>query len=319
MSESTKLKFNEPWIPQRADPYVYRHTDGTYYFTASVPAYDGIVLRRSDTLAGLADAPEVEIWHKHARGIMSKHIWAPELHYLDGKWYVYYSGGDVDDIWEIRPYVLECQGQDPLSDPWVERGKMKRAAGDVFSFEAFSLDATVFENKGKRYYVWAEKVSVYPQISNLYIAEMETPCSLKTVQVLLTTPDYDWERVGFWVDEGPAVIHNAGKIYLTYSASETGPAYCMGMLTADEDSDLLDPRSWTKERYPVLTSDPSRGIYGPGHNSFTVDEEGNPIMVYHARTEEKIIGNPLYNPNRHAMLMRLRFDPESGRPIFSYD
>ncbi len=319
MSESTKLKFNEPWIPQRADPYVYRHTDGMYYFTASVPAYDGIVLRRCETLAGLANAPETEIWHKHERGIMSKHIWAPELHYLDGKWYVYYSGGDVDDIWEIRPYVLECQGQDPLADPWVEKGKMKRADGDVFSFEAFSLDATVFENKGRRYYVWAEKVSVYPQISNLYIAEMETPCSLKTVQVLLTTPDYDWERVGFWVDEGPAVIHNAGKIYLTYSASETGPAYCMGMLTADEDSDLLDPRSWTKERYPVLTSDPSRGIYGPGHNSFTVDEDGNPIMVYHARTEEKIIGNPLYNPNRHAMLMRLKFDPESGRPIFSYD
>lgn len=319
MSESKKLKFNEPWILQRADPYVYRHTDGAYYFTASVPAYDGIVLRRSDTLAGLADAPEVEIWHKHQKGIMSVHIWAPELHYLDGKWYVYYSGGDIDDIWEIRPYVLECQGQDPLSDPWVEKGKMKRAAGDVFSFEAFSLDATVFENRGKHYYVWAEKVNVYPQISNLYISEMETPCRLKTPQVMLTTPDYDWERVGFWVDEGPAVIHSRGKIYLTYSASETGPDYCMGMLTADEDSDLLDPRSWTKERYPVLKSDPARNIYGPGHNSFTVDEDGNPIMVYHARIEEKIIGNPLYNPNRHAMLMRLKFDPQTGRPIFSYD
>lgn len=318
MSDSKKLKFNEPWILQRADPYVYRHTDGFYYFTASVPAYDGIVLRRSATLAGLADAPEVEIWHKHEKGIMSVHIWAPELHYLDGKWYVYYSGGDVDDIWEIRPYILECQGSDPLSDPWIEKGKMKRADGDVFSFEAFSLDATIFENKGKRYYVWAEKVSVYPQISNLYIAEMETPCSLKTPQVMLTTPDYDWERVGFWVDEGPAVIHNKGKIYLTYSASETGPDYCMGMLTADENSDLLDPRSWTKERYPVLSSDPALGIYGPGHNSFTVDEEGNPIMVYHARIEAEIIGDPLYNPNRHAMLMRLKFDPQTGRPIFSY-
>ena len=63
----------------------------------------------------------------------------------------------------------------------------------------FSLDATVFEDHGKRYYVWAEKVGVGRQISNLYIAEMETPNKLKTVQVLLTTPDYDWERVGFWV------------------------------------------------------------------------------------------------------------------------
>ena len=84
------------------------------------------------------------------------------------------------------------------------------------------------------------------QISNLYIGEMESPYKLKTVQVLLTTPDYDWERVGFWVNEGPAVIHHNGKIYLTYSASETGAAYCVGMMSASEDSDLLDPNPGQK-------------------------------------------------------------------------
>ena len=228
-------------------------------------------------------------------------------------------GGDKDDVWAIRPYVLECADTDPLTGVWTEKGKMGRADADEFSFEAFSLDATVFENKGKHYYVWAEKVGVGKQISNLYIGEMETPYKLKTVQVLLTSPDYDWERVGFWVNEGPAVIHHDGRIYLTYSASETGAAYCMGMLAADEDSDLLDPKSWTKERYPVLRTDESRGIYGPGHNSFTEDEEGNPVMVYHARTEAEIEGNPLYNPNRHAMLMKIRWDEKTGAPIFSYE
>ena len=84
-----KQLYNEPWILQRADPYVYRHTDGTYYFTASVPAYDGIYLRKSDTLLGLKVAKEVEVWHKHDEGIMSIHIWAPEIHYLDGAWYIY--------------------------------------------------------------------------------------------------------------------------------------------------------------------------------------------------------------------------------------
>ena len=139
------LKYNEPWILQRADPYVYRHTDGAYYFTASVPEYDRIVLRKSDTLAGLETADENEIWHKHESGPQSIHIWAPELHYLFGKWYIYYAGGDKDDIWAIRPYVLECQGDDPVNDNWIEKGKMQRADGDEFSFEAFSLDATVFE------------------------------------------------------------------------------------------------------------------------------------------------------------------------------
>ena len=317
MDTAKELKYNEPWIMQRADPYVYRHTDGKYYFTASVPEYDGIVLRRSETLAGLAQAQETEIWHKHEEGPMSIHIWAPELHYIEGAWYIYYAGGDKDAIWDIRPYVLKCEDVDPVTGKWTELGKMKRADDDEFSFEAFSLDATVFENKGRLYYVWAEKVGVGKQISNLYIARMSAPDKLETVQVMLTTPDYDWERVGFWVNEGPAVIKHGGKIFLTYSASETGKAYCMGMLTADEDSDLLDPASWVKEKKPVLESDEELGIFGPGHNSFTKDEEGNDICVYHARNEEEITGDPLYNPNRHARLMKVKWDAD-GRPVFSF-
>lgn len=310
--------YNKPWILQRADPYVYCHTDGNYYFTASVPAYDGIVLRKSETLAGLADVSETEIWHKHEEGPMSVHIWAPELHYINGEWYIYYAGGEKDDVWAIRPYVLRCADEDPITGTWEELGMMNCAPEDEFSFRAFSLDGTVFENKEKYYYIWAEKVGVGKQISNLYIAEMKTPNQLATVQVLLCTPDYDWERVGFWVCEGPAVLKKDGKIFVTYSASETGAAYCVGMLTADQDSDLLDPLSWKKERNPVLKTEASIGIYGPGHNSFTKDEEGNDVMVYHARTEEKIEGNPLYNPNRHAMLMKIRWN-EFGVPVFSYD
>jgi Predicted beta-xylosidase len=313
---NTQLKYNEPWILQRADPFICKQSNGKYYFTASMPAYDRIILRCADTLAGIADAEEVTIWKKHETGIMSKHIWAPELHYLDGKWYIYFAGGEKEDIWKIRPYVLECTDADPMTGEWKELGMMQCADDDAFSFRAFSLDATVFENNGKRYYVWAEKVGVGRQISNLYIAEMETPNKLKTVQVLLTTPDYDWERVGFWVNEGPAVIKRNGKIFLTYSASETGAPYCMGMLTADDSTDLLDPRSWEKERYPVLASDPSIEVYGPGHNSFTVDEEGNDILVYHARKESEIEGDPLYNPNRHTMLMKVEW--ENNRPVFRY-
>ena len=134
---------------------------------------------------------------------------------------------------------------------------------------------------------------------------------------MLTTPDYDWERIGFWVNEGPAVIKHSGHIYLTYSASATGACYCMGMLSTTEDADLLDPRSWDKERYPELTTDAQKRIYGPGHNSFTKDREGNDICVYHARTYEEIVGDPLYAPNRHTMLMKVEWD-ENDRPVFAY-
>ena len=127
-----ETEYNKPFIRQRADPYVYRHSDGSYYFTASVPEYDRIVLRRSNTLNGLRESDEVTIWKKHDKGIMSVHIWAPEIHYLDNKWFIYYAGGDIDDIWAIRPYVLVCEGQNPLNDPWKELGMVK--ATDAFSF-----------------------------------------------------------------------------------------------------------------------------------------------------------------------------------------
>lgn len=312
-----EIRENKPFIEQRADPYVYRHTDGAYYFTASVPAYDRIVLRRSDSLLGLAKAPEKTVWRKHESGEMSRHIWAPELHYLDGKWYLYFAAGEQDDMWKIRPFVLECTGQDPLEDAWVEKGKMQRSDDDIYSFEAFSLDATILENKGERYFIWAEKVSVGIQISNLYIARMESPTKLATAQVLLTTPDYDWERRDIWVNEGPAVIRKNGRIFLTYSASATGECYCMGMLSIGEDEDLLDPRAWKKERYPVLSSSREAGLYGPGHNSFTKLPDGTDVCVYHARPYAEIQGDPLYDPNRHAMLMKVEWD-EKGYPVFDY-
>lgn len=312
-----KTDYNIPLIEQRADPFVYKHTNGYYYFTGSVPAYDRIIIRKAKTIEGLKTAEEITLWTKHENGEMSCHIWAPEIHYLENKWYIYFAAGDIDDIWKIRPYVIECTGDDPCKDQWIEKGMMQPADEDEFSFKAFSLDATVFQHKDKNYFIWAEKVGVGKMISNLYIAEMESPTKLKTVQVLLTTPDYDWERVDFWVNEGPAILKHDGKIFLTYSASGTGICYCVGMLTTDEDADILDPAVWKKERYPVLETDESKGIYGPGHNCFTVSEDGKDLMIYHGRQYDEIVGDPLGDPNRHAMVLEVKWN-DDGTPRFEF-
>lgn len=304
--------YNKPFVLQRADPYVCRGQDGTYYFTGSYPAYDRIVLRASKTLDGLTDAPERVIWTKHESGPMSCHIWAPELHYVFGKWHMYFAASERDDIWKLRPYVLACDG-DPMTDAWHELGQMQPCEGDDQSFRDFSLDATIFQRGEEVFYLWAQKAS---NISNLYIAKMAAPNRLSTVMVMLTTPDYDWERIGFWVNEGPACLVHDGKLYVTFSASATGACYCVGLLTADVNADLLDPRSWTKDRWPVLKTDVEKGIYGPGHNSFTKDEQGRDVMVYHARTYDGIrADDPLYDPNRHAHYLVVKFD-EKGRPVF---
>ncbi len=308
--------YNRPFITQRADPYVYKDTDGIYYFTASVPEYDRIILRCADTIHGLKNAKEKEIWHMHESGIMSKHIWAPEIHKIEGSWYIYYAAGDKDNIWEIRPYVLKCVGENPMEDEWLELGQMQSA--DHFSFQDFSLDMTVFSHKEKWYAIWAEKVSVGKKISNLYIAEMESPVKLKSNQVLLTSPSYDWERVDFWVNEGPAVLKHDGQIFVTFSASATGECYCLGLLSIDEDAEILDPCAWKKERYPVLKTEVEKGMYGPGHNCFVKSEDGlSDVMVYHARTYDEIIGDPLYDANRHAYTMNIKWSKDN-RPIFDY-
>lgn len=79
-----RTELNEPFIPQRADPFVTR--DGaTWYFTASVPAYDRIILRTARSLEGLRTAAETVVWTAHESGVMSKHIWAPELHLFPPK------------------------------------------------------------------------------------------------------------------------------------------------------------------------------------------------------------------------------------------
>jgi len=309
---------NSPIVEQRADPFVYKHTDGYYYFTGSVPSYDSIELRRAKTLNELQEAETFNVWKKHDSGPMSQHVWAPEIHYLDGKWYVYFAASEANDIWKLRPYVLECKGQNPLNDEWIELGQMQATDGDNKTFVDFSLDATIFENRGKRYFCWAEKTGGQFAASNLYLAEMESPIKLKTVQFMLTTPDYDWERIDFWVNEGPAVIKNKGKIYITFSASATGACYCMGMMEADEESDLLDRNSWKKSRYPVLETDYDKKIFGPGHNSFTVAEDNiTPLSIYHARDYDEIVGDPLYDPNRHARAMVVKFN-EEGKPIFEF-
>ena len=124
--------YKNPFIVERADPYITKGSDGYYYFTASYPAYlnvdsgyDRIILRRSKTVEGLSSAEEKEIWHAHSEGIMSKHIWAPEIHEICGKWYIFFAAGNSDDVWHIRPYMLKLEGSDPINDKWVELGKVK--------------------------------------------------------------------------------------------------------------------------------------------------------------------------------------------------
>lgn len=316
-----------PFIKERADPYIVKGNDGYYYFTASYPAYgsvdkgyDRIIIRRSRTVSGLADAEEKIIWSAHQSGILSKHIWAPEMHLINGIWYMFFAAGASDNIWAIRPYVLKCSG-DPFNDNWTECGQMQALNNDTESFRSFSLDMTYFEHNGKHYVIWAE----IKGDSSLFMAEInpDEPYKLISHPIMLTKPEYNWELINNRVNEGAAVLKTDDKIYVFFSASGTGSEYCVGRLEADADSDLMNTSSWKKITKPVLSTENLNNESGPGHNCFVTDENGDVLIVYHSRPGSHSSKNcgtynsdPLYDPCRHTRIKRVLFSAD-GTPIIN--
>lgn len=307
---ATGATLPNPLVQQRADPHITLHHDGYYYFTATMPEYDRLELRRARALSDLAKAEPKVVWRKHATGPMGAHIWAPELHAIDGKWYIYFAAGEAEKIWNIRIYVLENAAANPLEGEWIERGQLKTG------WESFALDATTFVHRGTRYLAWAQKDLAIRGNTNLYLARMDTPLSIVGPAVLISKPEFPWEQVRYWVNEGPAVVVRNGRVFMTYSAAGTGAEYCMGLLTADATADLLDPKSWTKSPQPVFATHEANGIYGPGHNSFTTTSDGRSILnVYHARNYREIKGDPLRDPNRHTRVQPVNWRAD-GTPDF---
>lgn len=310
----TEAIYRNPIVLERADPWVYKHSDGYYYFTGSVPGYQEIEVRRAKTLNDLENGDRATVWRAHVSGEMSRLIWAPEIHFILGKWYIYFAAASseetADGTFQHRMYVLECDADNPLQGTWTEKGQVKT------HLESFSLDATVFEVDEKLYYVWAQKDPAIKGNSNLYISEMETPWQLKGEVTLLSIPEYDWENIGFMVNEGAAVIQRNQKVFITYSGSATDENYSMGLLWADKNSDLLNASNWTKSKEAVFKSSEKNSLFGPGHNSFTVSEDGTQdVLIYHARPKKVTETEPLDVPDRHANAQTFTWNKQ-GFPVF---
>ncbi len=323
----------EPLIEERADPSItYDEERNRYYFTASYPVngkdgadgYDRLVIRVADTIEGLADAEEHVVWDESEVEGYGQFIWAPELHKIGDSWYFISTAavGEGGYSFDIRPFMMKCNDADNITDPdsWGEPERVKPVEGDKSCLQVMSLDMTYFEAGGKCYVSWADKTQ--ENLSKVFIATVdpEDPTQLTSKATVITTPEYSWECVNIAVNEGSAAFVKDGTVYLAFSAAATGAEYCVGLMTADADADLTDASNWTKVPYPVLTSgDFNDELCGPGHNSFTTDEYGNLVIVYHARPAEEHAGHsgdPLYDACRHAYVKPVLFDSE-GAPVLN--
>lgn len=251
-----------------ADPWVWKQ-DNIYYYTKTTG--NNVTIFKSDHLTNLSAGEDKVIYEP--TGDLGN-LWAPELHYIDNCWYVYFAADQPEDIHKM--YVLVNENKDPFQGQW-ECVPMKGMD------DKFAIDGTVLDTGKERYYVWSGWMGKENVQQDIYIAQMISPVEIKKQKILLSSPKYKWEKQGNpLVNEAPQIIIKNNTINLVYSASGSWTNdYCMGLMTADLQGDLLLPESWDKKADPIFQS--ANGIYGPGHNSFTVSPDGSQdYMIYHS-------------------------------------
>lgn len=299
-----------PLARQRADPTIIRWND-SYVMVSTWDVNNvgsaGLPLRVSDTLAGLATAPEVRIITNTQNATDDSRLmgcfWAPDILEVNGQLQIFVApcygtaswSSVVSTVIKLRP------GGDP-ADPadWSQPQKVTKADGTPLRLDAnhpgISLDMTYFRDPetGTEYAVWSERYINSPHAggtgtgngdAELWIAEYDPDAArLITDPVVLNRATASWEQNNTDVVEGAFFTVKDGSIWMTYSGSNVDATYATGIMRADVGADLLDPAVWTEYNAPVVKSDPARGEYGPGHSGFFADEFGDLFFVYHAMT-----------------------------------
>lgn len=287
--------FTNP-INSGPDPWMRYHR-GNYYLTTTQG--DCIRMWKAPTLAGLKTARGVVLWRGDDPS-RSQGIWAPEFHFIDGRWYLYYTAMAATKVDTThRMHVLESEGDDPLG-PYHYKGRLFDSANDFYA-----IDGSVFQHPGDGawYFLWA----AHPG-HRIRIAKMANPWTLDGPSVQLEAGGFGCEEVR----EGPVVLHRNGRLFLTYSACDTGkPDYKLGMLIADELADVMDPCSWEQHPEPVFERNDEAGVFGPGHHGFFQSPDGaEDWIVYHAKTSSEYT-----YAGRTTRAQKFTWSPD-GLPVF---
>jgi len=297
-----------------ADPWVI-YKDGFYYYCRSL---DGTAIGISKTkrLQDIGVAKMVKVFEPDPEDAeqvaYSKEIWAPELHYLRGKWYIYFAADDGNND-NHRMYVLESDSQDPQGS-YTFKGKLSPQT------ERWAIDGTVLEYDDNLYFIWSGWPGFENEQQNLYIAAMSNPYTITGDRVLLSEPTEPWEKYtypgGPIVNEGPQILKKDGTVHIIYSASHCSTnEYCLGMITFNGTSadDIMNPSKWVKKTDgPVFQKNSSTGVFGPGHASFVQSPDNSESWIlYHAYSSEN-------SPHEwtERTVRAQRFDWKGTEPIF---
>ncbi|KAI5850543.1 glycosyl hydrolase [Morchella snyderi] len=276
--------------PNGSDPHIV-YTGGYYYLTTTT--WTNIQLTRATTINGLKTATPTTVWTDSTTS-RAGNFWAPELHWIDSKWWIYYTAGTAECCGNQRQHVLEG-GTTPLSG-YAYKARLSAEWG---------IDGTILRAGTSMYLVWSRFSP--NSLQSLYIALMSNAYTIGT-PYLLSEPTNSWEVVGGAVNEGPAAMYYGGKTYLAFSASYCWTAsYQLGLLTWNGADPLL-ASSWVKTG-PVFSS--ANGNYGTGHNGFFTSPDGTEIWnVYHATSAS----GGACDGNRYTMAQKVNWS--NNVPVF---
>lgn len=288
-------RFGFPLARGYGDPVLF-FWEGKWYYTSTNDNTNdiGLYVREADTVAGLFDEKVTEhlILAQDERRQLVQTFWAPEFHVIGGALYLLFAVSG--SVWGPQCHLMRLKKGCPLTraDSWEEPVRVTKKDGSRLAQDGITLDMTYLKTRRQSYMVWSYRKGIGTPAdtgSMLYIAEVneEEPWKLASDPVLLSRPLYGWENVdGTINNEGPYALVKDGKVYLTYSGgSANSYTYVLGLLTAREDEDLLQVSAWEKRCAPVLSFYSVEGEYGPGHNSFYWDEDGDLMIAYHGETE----------------------------------
>lgn len=283
--------FTNPLGPG-ADPWVVKQ-GGSYFSVES--RENAIWVYRTDTLTKLKKNP-IKVWSPPQSGWNRQDIWAPELHRIGDRWYIYYAAGQPGPAGDgaytdQRAGVLESLGDDPQGG-WVDRGMLYTGDDvDADTGYVWAIDMTVRRINGLLYAVWSgweRNAATHVTPQQLYIARMSSPTKIATNRVRISAPTEPWEiGTRLNLQEGPEYLAHGDDVFIVYSTRESFlPDYRLGWLRlASPTADPLDPASWTKSAGPAFTGAPGIGVYGVGHASFTRSpDDTEDWIVYHAKT-----------------------------------
>ncbi|MDG3007621.1 family 43 glycosylhydrolase [Paludisphaera mucosa] len=272
--------FHNIVAPSGADPWVLRHDDGWYYVTHTTGR--NVVLRRSKTISGLGGAESRVVWEPTPGTPFSRDVWAPEVHHLRGRWYIYVAADDGENA-NHRMVVLENPAADPFDGAFLLNGKIADPASDRWAIDGSVLRMGAGESE-RLYFVWSGWEGDRNVDQRIYIAPMGDPLTISGPRVELSRPTFPWETAAGppTINEGPQPLIRDGRVFLVYSAAGSwSDSYCLGMLALKAGADPLDPAAWMKTGKPVFAS--GDGVVAPGHCSFTKSPDGmQDWIVYHA-------------------------------------